>query len=368
MEVSVQTVAPKITSISLGGVAALIDNENSRILVNNLPFNITSSYSAKSSDITDLTRVEVTSLETSEGASANVSVGSILDVSFGTATITVANGSESKTYKVKGGYQYPNSDFSNWKNGSDGYTQLDGWDNGNNSFSSGLAAKATDEGRTVNKMTSVTVNVVFVEKCAGGNSFTADFNPNNVKAINMASYDDGNELIDFGKPFAGRPEYIEFDAKYVGKGDSCDMYIILENRSGGPDVTNKNRNGSVNKMVASAWYRATSITNSPNRPVPDLVSVGQIERSGYSTVRLKLQYGAPLNNSPIFNSRVLNTVATSLKHKDGIDNRLTPIEASEAETLPVTHIRIVIASSAKGNEYKGVTGATLYVDEIRLIY
>lgn len=361
--VSDDFVAPELKSISLAGLAATIDNEKMTVTVNNLPFNKTATYSQKSTDLTDLTKIKITALDIV--GSSDLNVGDEIDVSFGTDLKIASSGLEI-TYKVKGGYQYPNSDFGAWKNGSDGFTQLDGWDNGNNSYAKDLAVRATDEGRTVNKMTSTYAVIKF----ASGNSFTADFNPKGVKAVSMAGYADGNELIDFGKPFAGRPRYIEFDAKYAGKGDSCDMYIILESRSAGADAKNVDRatSNSQNTLVASAWYRATTISDSPNRPVPDLVSVKQIGNSGYSTVRMKLQYGAPLGNSPIFNSRVLDTVAKDLKKPDGIDNRLTPSSADEVAKLPVTHIRIVIASSAKGNEYEGSVGATLYVDEIRLIY
>ncbi|MCF0224382.1 MAG: PCMD domain-containing protein [Fibrobacter sp.] len=353
--------APELISLELQNLPVTIDNEKMTATINNLPFNKTPEYSPLSTDLTDLTQVEITSLEVV--GESNLKVGDKIDVSFG-SELTITSGEKKITYKIKGGYQYPNSDFSNWIKGSDKFMELNGWDNGNNSYAESLAQMATDEGRTVNKMESVKAVIKF----ASGNTFTADFNPKGVSAISMATYDDGNELIDFGKPFAARPEYIEFDSKYIGKGDSCDMYILLENRSGGPDTKNVNRNGSENKLVASAWYRATALTDEPNRSNPDLVTVTPIEGSEYSTVRLKLNYGEPLDDSPIYASRVLNTVATSLKSSKGIDNRLTPISSEEAGELPVTHIRIVIASSADGNEYRGTVGAVLYVDEIRLLY
>jgi hypothetical protein len=44
-----------------------------------------------------------------------------------------------------------------------------------------------------------------------------------------STWPDGNELIDFGKPFKGRPEYADVKFSYSNNdGDSCDIYIILE--------------------------------------------------------------------------------------------------------------------------------------------
>jgi hypothetical protein len=51
-------------------------------------------------------------------------------------------------------------------------------------------------------------------------------------------------------------------------------------------------------------------------------------------------------------------------NKAAINNGLVQGTGEE----PVTHIRVVFASSADGNHYKGVSGATLIVDDLKLIY
>ena len=94
-----------------------------------------------------------------------------------------------------------------------------------------------------------------------------------------------------------------------------------------------------------------------------MVSITDAERSGYKTIRLKLQYGKPNSASPIYNSSVF---ATSLKNSEGIDNHL--VETDSPDDFDVTHIRVVVASSALGNVYEGSVGATLYCDAMRLIY
>ena len=201
-----------------------------------------------------------------------------------------------------------------------------------------------------------------VIKFASGNMLIAYFNPKDVSALSMAGYDDGNELIDFGRPFYGRPKYVEFDVKYEGKGDSCDLYVILEHRS---RTSNEGKNqyrtsSDVNTMVASAWYRAKTVESEDD---PDVVSITDAERSGYKTIRLAFKYGEPEEGSPIFNSSVLTK---GLKNKNGIDNHLDVTDSPD--DFDVTHIRAVMASSALGNLYKGEVGATLWVDEMRLIY
>jgi hypothetical protein len=116
----------------------------------------------------------------------------------------------------------------------------------------------------------------------------------------------------------------------------------------------------VNTLVASAWYRAKNVTSEDD---PDVVSISDASRSGYKTIRLAIHYGPPLTGSPIYASRAF---ATSLMDNDGIDNHV--VETGTPDQFPVTHIRVVMASSAMGNEYTGVVGATLLVDEMRLIY
>lgn len=362
---------PRLLSMKIDGKTAKIDSvvENGAwfrwVHVDELTF------------LQDLTKLPVSDLSLTKGATAQVvstskafAAGNY-DLSYG-LKVRVTNGDESAEYEIRAGYQYPGSNFNTWT--KDDYATVDGWDNGNNYFIQDLASKYTDGTATVLKMESK--NVV---KFASGNMFTAKFNPNEYPALlagtTLTSFtEDGNELIDFGKPFKARPRYIEFDAKYNSvENDSCDMYILLENRTltANEGKNQYRRSEDVNTLIASAWYRATKIVENAtattlNRPVPDLVSVKKAAAAGYFTVRLKLNYGEPLKNSPIENSSVYRT-EVQLPGKS-IDNHLVKTTAAKASAMPVTHIRIVMASSAAGNFYSGKAGAALYVDEIRLIY
>lgn len=341
---SIESTEPRILSMKIDDVDATIDDELGQITVQSLPF------------FTDLTSVSITECNFSEGSSSpEINLENTYDLSRG-YSVSVENGAgQTKNYKIKAGYQYPFSDFNSW---ADGYT-LEGtnWDNGNNDFGE-ITEKYTSNETVGVKMESKKLGFI-VTKFASGNLFTGVFNPKGVSAINMTGYDNGNELIDFGMPFTGRPEYIEVDFTYSGDGDSCDIYIVLENRT---LVENQGMNqyrgsSDVNTLVASAWYRATTDEDLSD---PDVVSITTNDL-GFKTLRMKLQYGVPLEGSPIYDTVIFSD---QLQNSKGIDNHLVQGTGEE----DVTHIRMAMASSAKGDVYKGTVGATLIVDALRLIY
>jgi hypothetical protein len=334
--------APKILSLSIAGNVAIIDEESKFIHVDDLAFR------------TDLTALELSAMELSEGAEASVTVGESYDFGAG-VQVKVTNEDESVTYSVKAGYQLPGENFNSWNKND--VTPDSIWGNANTILT-------TTEKKTSGSMIGAMIKTgSALTKIASGSLYTADFNPNGVGTLSMASsstWPDGNELLDFGKPFAARPEYMEVKFSYEGKGDSCDIYILLENRTGNKNVNRKSTD--VNTLVASAWFRSTKADNS-GRENPDVVSVSEPDENGMRTLRLKLKYGEPLEGSPIENSSTYDTKLKS-SNKAAINNGLVQGTGEE----PVTHIRVVFASSADGNHYKGVSGATLIVDDLKLIY
>lgn len=334
--------APKILSLSIAGNVAIIDEESKSIHVDDLAFR------------TDLTALELSAMVVSEGATASVTVGESYDFGAG-VQVKVTNEDESVTYSVKAGYQLPGENFNSWNKND--VTPDSIWGNANTILT-------TTEKKTSGSMIGAMIKTgSALTKIASGSLYTADFNPNGVGTLSMASsstWPDGNELLDFGKPFAARPEYMEVKFNYEGKGDSCDIYILLENRTGNKNVNRKSTD--VNTLVASAWFRSTKADNS-GRENPDVVSVSEPDENGMRTLRLKLKYGEPLEGSPIENSSTFDTKLKS-SNKAAINNGLVQGTGEE----PVTHIRVVFASSADGNHYKGVSGATLIVDDLKLIY
>ena len=344
--------APKLLKIAVGegNVEGEIDQDAGTVFLN-MDYAI---------DL-DLRDLEIKGLELSDGATADIEEGKSYDFTRGYKVKLTSDGGE-RTYTVKAGYQYPGSDFDHWvKDAFGNKNDIDGWDNGNNDAISSTKTLTVNENEEVIRMESINATVLGIGRFASGNMFIGYFNPKGVGTLKLTGYDDGNELIDFGRPFYGRPKFVEFDVKYEGKKDSCDLYVILENRS---RTSNEGKNqyrtsSDVNTMVASAWYRATTVDSEED---PDVVSITDAG-DGYKTIRLALKYGEPLDGSPIFNSSVFSK---NLKNSAGIDNHL--VQTDSPDDFDVTHIRVVVASSALGNLYKGTVGATLWVDEMRLIY
>ena len=336
--------APKILSLKIASMNATIDSGKIHIHLDTLPF------------LADLSHLELTELELSEGAFCEShKTGETYDFGVGQEIVIKNSDGESTTYIVKAGYQIPGSDFNDWKGNDIIPDSL--WGNANTLLT-------TTEKYTSGSMTGAKIATsALLGKTASGSLYTADFNPNNVGTLSMANsstWPDGNELIDFGKHFNARPEYAEVKFSYDGSGDSCDIYILLESRDGDKNINRGADNE--NLLVASAWYRSTTDDNT-GRENPDVVSISDKDENGMRTLRLKFRYGNPLENSPIENS---STFATSLQssNKSAIDNSLIQGDGNES----VTHIRVVFASSADGNHYKGVKNATLIIDDLKLIY
>lgn len=351
------SVPPRLLSMKIAGSTAVIDSADEgggrvfHVHYDNLTY------------LADLKNLVVSDIELTDGATVSgISEGNAFDLSRG-LSVSVSNGEETAEYVVQAGYQYPGSDFNHWvKDAFDRKNDIDGWDNGNNDAISSTKTLTVNENEQIIKMESINATVFGIGRFASGNMFIGYFNPKGVGTLKLTGYNDGNELIDFGRPFSGRPRFVEFDVKYQGKGDSCDLYIILEHRSRTSDEgKNQYRTSSdVNTLIASAWYRATTVTSEDD---PDVVSITDASRAGYKTVRLALKYGVPLAGSPIYKSSVFNK---KLKNTNGIDNHM--VQTESPDDFDVTHIRIVMASSALGNLYEGSVGATLWADEVRLFY
>jgi len=346
---STQTAAPRILSMKIAGNAAVVDSikENGKwvywVHYDNLEF------------LSDLSKLKVSDIKLSEGASiSGISDGSAYDLGMG-VKVSVSNSSESQDYVIHAGYQLPGSDFNTWSSNDVSPDSI--WGNAN-------TVLTTTKKYSANGVVGAEIKTgSAVGKIASGSLYTAVFNPKGVGTLAMASsstWPDGNELLDFGKKFNARPAYMDVTFSYNGSGDSCDVYIVLENRTG--DMNRNRSSTDVNKLVASAWYRSTTGDNSGGNN-PDVVSVSEANNAGMRTIRLKLKYGTPLDGSPIKNSSVFNTTLAS-KDSKAINNGVIQGAGDES----VTHVRIVFASSADGNHYNGKSGATLVVDEMRLIY
>lgn len=136
----------------------------------------------------------------------------------------------------------------------------------------------------------------------------------------------------FGIAFTSRPKSFSVDFKYApgtpyknGQGqeltkkDSCDVYLLLENRT-----------GNTIKRVATAWFRGG-----------DAVNI-------FTHITIPLIYGALPAGTP------------------GYQIPANGLYASATE--PVTHITVVFASSAYANFFEGGVNSTLVVNNLALNY
>jgi hypothetical protein len=136
----------------------------------------------------------------------------------------------------------------------------------------------------------------------------------------------------FGIPFSARPRSFTISYSYqpgspyrnnkgtiIDKQDSCDIYLLLENRDAGPA-----------KRIATAWFRSNE-------------TVGN-----FKDITVPLVYGPLPSSSPSY------TLPTGGVFGNATDK--------------ITHISFVAASSASGALFEGGTNSTLKINNLRLNY
>ncbi|MGL2993614.1 PCMD domain-containing protein [Flavobacterium sp. TSSA_36] len=162
------------------------------------------------------------------------------------------------------------------------------------------------------------------QRMAAGSMFTGKFELDVANPINSAK---------FGIPFAARPKsfsveyayspgtpYLDRKGQTLTTKDACDIYVLLENRS-----------GTEVKRIATGWFRS-------EEKVID----------AFKTITIPLTYGELNNSFPAYQ-----------KPKNGLYG-----STNEA----VTHITVVFSSSFNGDQLEGGTNSTLLVNNFKLIY
>ena len=289
----------------------------------------------------DITSLRPVSVVLSTFASLTPDVTSALDFSSPLFyTVTAENGSTS-TYTVtvtqEGSMpQLENSGFDDWYTTPKGY-QEPGKDI-NSIWASGNAGTTTLGDPNVNPIQIngsdfaamlVTQDMgslagLLGQRMAAGSMFTGKFQLDLANPLNSAK---------FGIGFSARPKSIEVDYAYSpgtpylnkngqpqAKLDSCDIYVILENRDGA-DI----------KRIATAWFRS-----------------GEVSIDSFTTLSIPLTYGTLGNEVPSYQ-----------KPANGVYGN-----ANEA----ITHISVVFSSSHNGALLEGGTNSTLVVNNFRLLY
>lgn len=257
----------------------------------------------------------------------------------------------STEWKIKGGYQLPNSKLDKWHTekvkgfatfGRVKCEHMAGvseeqyiWDNGNPAFSTSGSKKwptkkiVLSDGQIAAELTTRKVMGVI----ASGNLFTGRIVRNmSLAQLLKYTFGDGKDLIKWGIPFEGRPKALRVKFKYDGLGDSCTIMTSLENHSDG-----------VRKYVATAWYSAKTDNDTSKEGVE---SISAPDKNGLRTMVIKFIYG------------------TQHKNADPLPKGAVQGNANDA----VTHISIVFASSRKGDYFVGVENARMIVKDYELIY
>ena len=232
--------------------------------------------------------------------------------------------------------QIPNSNFDLWYTVSD-YQQpgesADNtvWGTANRAVSIAGDANANPEdlggGDFAARLTSVAAPLLV--RMAAATLFTGKFTED------FPSVSDPRSNIDFGTPFAGRPKAFRVDYKYLpGEsyededgnplpgGDQCDIYVLLEKRTG-DDV----------ERIGTGWFRSSD------------------EVVDFSNLEVNIKYGELSPSDPEFEYANIREGESWGNPQD------TP-----------THITVVFSSSALGDFFTGAIGSELWVNNFELVY
>jgi hypothetical protein len=287
----------------------------------------------------DLSELVVDSINLSSYASSSLQKGQVFNGSETTDVIITAENGEKAIYSLKVAKetltpQLDNSDFSQWYlvAGKDykepGLNETSTiWATGNAgtvTLGSANAVPITYEGKTAVQLKTLNLLLgqLLGQGMAAGTIFTGKFE------LNIS---DPIQSTKFGIPFVARPK--GFSVKYaytpgavykngfgtvLDKADSCDMYVLLEHKS-----------GNLVKRVATAWFR-------------DGQTVGNLTEISASFV-----YGSLPSDTPSYQ---------------------IPAGGFAAAGEEINQITVVFSSSAYGAMFEGGVNSTLIVTDFKLIY
>jgi hypothetical protein len=296
----------------------------------------------------DLTEITIKTLTISSFATSDKKAGDIIDLTDSTLINITAEDGNLTLWSIKAEVaalnpQLANSDFNAWYKTSDGYYEPGEdpattiWGTGNPGTKIlGLfpttPLEITDDDLAARMETLYNGNIPagFGTPISAGSIFTGKFNPDDIDLSNPQA------AIDFGTPFAGRPERFKIKYSYVPGaenkdkqgnplpyGDACDIYILLEVR----DV-------SGNRRLATAWFRSDEIVEEAVTQQVDFV------------------YGELPPDAPDY-----------ARPPDG-----NYVRADSANFILPTHLTFVASSSFDGNNFGGAVGSLLIIDDLELIY
>lgn len=256
-------------------------------------------------------------------------------------TVTAENGTTAvyTVYVTKGSVtpQLDNAGFDSWYTPAGKNYQEPGTDEATTIWASGNAGVVTlgqanvqpvdiqgqDKGAELITRDLGSLAGLVGQRIAAGSIFTGKFVLDVSNPLNSTR---------FGVPFIGKPKSFTVSYRYapglpyrngtgqtLNKQDSCDIYLLLENRT-----------GSTVKRIATGWFRS-----------------GQAQ-ANFTDITVNLTYGQLPPGSPAY---------------------MFPANGQfGAAGEDVTHISFIASSSAYGANFEGGTNSTLVINDLRLVY
>jgi len=331
---------------SFGEIKSIeVSNQASQAVINST----TKSVSIEIPGGVDLKNIKIQKLTLSSFATSNLNIGDSINlVDSAIMMVTAEDRVSTTTWTIKAAVasntpQIPNSDFNTWYQTSEGYyepgesAETTVWGTGNPGTKLlGLFATTPlemEDGNLAAKMETLyngDLAAGFGTPISAATIYTGKFDPDKI------SITDPQAAIDFGTPFAGRPN--SFKLKYTYKpglenkdkqgnrlsySDASDIYLLLEVR-----------NSSTSKRLATAWFRS-------EETVEDI-----------SQIQVSLTYGELPAGAPDY-----------AKPPDG-----QYVRADSAAFILPTHLTFVATSSFDGANFAGAVGSLLIIDDLELIY
>ncbi|MCU0381930.1 MAG: PCMD domain-containing protein [Chitinophagaceae bacterium] len=266
-------------------------------------------------DVQDFSQPVTYTVTAENGSAADYTV----IVTRGSSTPQLDNGSLDEWYTPSGkNYQEPGKDDNTiWATGNAGVVTL------TTPNVSPTVVSGTDRASEMVTKDLGALGQLTGQRMAAGTTFTGKFILDIANPLNSTK---------FGVPFTGSPKSFTVSYTYapgspyrdgrgniLSKEDSCDIYLLLENRD----------NNQV-KRLATGWFRSGTTVAS------------------YTDITIPLTYGALPAGTPAYQfpaNGLFGSVAD-----------------------PVTHITFVAASSAYGATYEGGTNTRLVINNVRMNY
>lgn len=296
----------------------------------------------------DLSAISLESLTISSFASSDKTAGDTLNLNNSSfINITAEDGSvyqwEVKSFVAAANPQLDNYDLNLWyktstdyfEPGADATTTVWGTGNPGTQILNKLATTpidfGTDDlGAKMETLDNGKLAGTFGAPISAGSIFTGFFNSDEIDPSNPEA------AIKFGTPFAGRP--LKFSVKYsftpgdenkdkagnaLNYGDACDIYALLEVRS-----------GSETERLATAWFRS------------------DVQKDEFTAVEIPFTYGELDDSFP--------------NYMKPVNDRY--VSKDSASFVSPTHITFVASSSYDGANFAGAIGSTLVIDDVEMVY